>query len=241
MAGPVRWLTAFIDMPVADVTLGADFWKRALDCELSQWRGDDLQYATLVPRAGGEPHLQVQGLAITDPRMHLDLHVDDVAATARHGEALGAEMVLDAGYRVLRSPGGFTFCVVPYHGEALPSRVDQLSIDVPAASFDAECSFWSALTGLALEPSPREEFVNLHYRDEMPLRLLLQKLGASDRHREVVAHLDVSAGDDRNEVVAKHVALGAQVVSEHRWWTVMRDPVGQTYCITRRDPQPAQR
>ncbi|MEO7267874.1 MAG: VOC family protein [Knoellia sp.] len=33
-----------------------------------------------------------------------------------------------------------------------------------------------------------------------------------------------------------HVATGASVVSEHEFWTVMRDPAGRIYCLTHRLP-----
>ena len=35
----------------------------------------------------------------------------------------------------------------------------------------------------------------------------------------------------------RHESLGAEVVSRHDWWTVLRDPTGSAYCITDRDPQ----
>ena len=182
--------------------------------------------------------MRIQGLDLAEPRIHLDLHVDDVALAAQTALGLGAEQVLDAGYRVMRSPGGFDFCLVPYDGEQQPSRVDQVCLDVPAPLFDAECDFWAELIGLSLEPSVLGEFVSLEHRQDLPLRVLLQRLGAEDHRGQVHGHFDVSAGNVRTEVAADHVELGAEMVREHQWWSVMRDPVGQTYCVTRRDPHP---
>ena len=50
------------------------------------------------------------------------------------------------------------------------------------------------------------------------------------------AHLDLAA-DDRDAEVARHLALGATEVARARGWTVLTDPVGTTYCVTRRTPR----
>ena len=48
-------------------------------------------------------------------------------------------------------------------------------------------------------------------------------------------HLDV-ATTDRAASRAAHVAAGAEVVSDERFWTVLHDPVGRTCCLTDRRP-----
>ena len=66
---------------------------------------------------------------------------------------LGARMLyLADGLIIADSPGGFTFCLVRWHGEsqvprpfslgaAGPSRADQLCLDIPPEAFDRECAF----------------------------------------------------------------------------------------------------
>ena len=94
-------------------------------------------------------------------------------------------------------------------------------------------AFWRTLTGWDHEPSVAREFARLHPPDEQPLRWLLQRL--DDEPGAVGAHLDLCC-DDRAAEQARHEALGATLVRRHEHWTVMTDPVGTTYCITRRKP-----
>ena len=47
------------------------------------------------------------------------------------------------------------------------------------------------------------------------------------------AHLDWSC-DDIDAAVARHVELGGTIVERFRYWTVMADPGGTTYCLTHR-------
>lgn len=49
------------------------------------------------------------------------------------------------------------------------------------------------------------------------------------------AHLDLGT-DDRPAELERHRALGAEVVAEQAFWSVLRDPAGLAYCITDRDP-----
>ncbi len=63
--------------------------------------------------------------------------------------------------------------------------------------------------------------------------MLLQRL--DDEQPAVSAHLDLSC-EDRDAVSAWHASLGAEVVERTDGWTVMRDPVGLTYCNTGRRP-----
>lgn len=115
------------------------------------------------------------------------------------------------------------------------SRLDQACLDVPAGLLGAELRYWQGLTGW--EARRRGEFLVLDRPAGVPLRLMLQELGASDGRTRVEVHLDVACGADIATVAAEHVALGAHVVDAERHpWTVMRDPVGLPYCLTPRDP-----
>jgi hypothetical protein len=107
-------------------------------------------------------------------------------------------------------------------------------VDIPGARYEAEVEFWAALTGWPLRPETPAEFTALERPLGMPLRILLQRLAEPDG--VVRAHLDWAAGSAREDVVARHEALGAQQMGRHRGWVVMTDPAGLRYCITARDP-----
>lgn len=238
------WVSAFLDFAPGGFERGVAFWQGVTGYGLSERRGRGGEFATLVPPAGDD-YLRVQELGDGDGRVHLDLHVANPTYAAEAAVELGAHVLVrhEAGYVVLRSPGGFVFCFVTHPASRKPaaatwpdgtrSRVDQVCLDIPRASYDAEVAFWQTLTGWEHEPSVSREFARLHPPDEQPLRWLLQRL--DDEDGAVRAHLDLCC-DDRAAEAERHVALGAAVVRRHEHWTVLTDPVGTTYCITRRKP-----
>ncbi len=242
----VRWLTAFVDLPAVHFDVGAQFWQDVTRSDRSAPRGDDGEFATLIP-PDGDPYLRVQR---TDegPRIHLDLHVDSVDDARRQAEALGArhcDPSVERGHAIMTSPTGMTFCFVDYHGEAartLPGpsgvehRLDQVCIDVPDDRFDRETSFWSDLTAWDLNQSRLAEFAVLSQPPTSPIRLLFQRLGADDGAETSRAHLDLACGEHVDAVRAEHERLGATFVHPGTVWTTMRDPAGLPYCLTRRDP-----
>ncbi|WP_148614297.1 VOC family protein [Nocardioides rubriscoriae] len=236
------WLSAFLDFTDHDFERGVVFWAEVTGSRVSAPRGEDLEFATLVPRHG-DAVLRVQRLVEGHSGLHLDLHVTDPRAAAARAVDLGAVEVADHGYVVMRSPAGLTFCFVTHHVSRPPtpvawpggrSAVDQVCLDVGPASYDAECAFWQELTGFAPTPTvpPDGEFRRLD--GPGPLRILLQRL---DDDREPGFHLDLSA-DDRAAEVTRHQRLGATVTAEHPQWTVLTDPTGTTYCVTDRSPVP---
>lgn len=239
-----QWITAFVDLPDERHEAGADFWSAVTGYPRSPQRGEHGQFATLVPPTG-TAYLRVQRLDLAQPRIHVDLHVADVPAAVAAAEQLGADVV--AAYdehTILRSPGGFVFCFVPGGGGERPapttwpdgrtSYVDQVCLDVPPSRYDDELAFWAALTGWARrDPRPGSEFGRVTPGPEQPLQLLLQRL--DDEQDAVTAHLDWAAADHEAELAA-HVAAGAELRGRFESWTVLRDPAGMTYCVTRRSP-----
>ncbi len=195
-------------------------------------------FATLLP-ADGDPYLRVQVVGDGPPRAHLDLHTDDVAGLAGRAVVLGAVRVSGGdGLVVCRSPAGLPFCVVPWAGERVRpapvggSLVDQMCLDVPAASFEAEAAFWSALTGWSRQAVDLPQFEALVRPPGLPLRLLVQRTGGV----RAGMHLDLACADVPAEV-ARHVRLGASVVRRVPGdWTTLRDPSGREYCVTARWP-----
>lgn len=237
------WISAFLDLPASSFDAGRSFWRGVTGYDVSAARGDQREFATLVP-PDGDDYLRLQRVADGPGGIHLDIHVASPREAADIAVSLGAEKVADRGYLVMRSPGGFTFCLVDHPASVRPaaavwagghhSQVDQVCLDVPASGYDAECAFWAALTGWELTPSPvAPNFSRLDRPSGIPIRLLLQRLG--ERSGSTRAHLDL-ATDDRLSETLRHARLGAAVLAEHSRWTVLRDPVGATYCITDRNP-----
>jgi hypothetical protein len=239
----IRWTYAFIDRPADLFTEAASFWSKVTGTHLSARRGAQGEFATLLP-IGADPCLKVQAVGDAGGA-HLDLAVEDTATLAGRARELGAQVVADHGaYTVLRSPGGLPFCVVPWHDEfrrpiaqAAPdgalSRLDQVCVDVGPQAYDAEVSFWSELTGWDAHPGSRPEFHAVEQPAELPVRILVQRLGED---RPISAHLDVACSEI-DGVRAWHEKLGATHVADGARWVVMRDPAGGVYCLTARDPK----
>jgi hypothetical protein len=236
------WISAFLDLPATGHDETVAFWAGVTGYALSAPRGERREFATLVPPEGDD-FLRVQRVQDGPGGIHLDLHVEDPRTAADEAVALGATEVADRGYVVLRSPGGLAFCFVTHPGSRRPppsvwpdgtaSLVDQVCIDVPAAAYDEECGFWSALTGWEQGPGSQPEYTALAGPPGLALRLLLQRLGEASGPAR--AHLDLAA-DDRPAEVRRHAGLGARIEAEHAFWTVLRDPAGAAYCVIDRHP-----
>ena len=238
------WVSAFLDFAPGGFERGVEFWRAVTGYDVSAPRGERDHFATLVP-PDGDDYLRVQHLADGPGRVHLDLHVPEPAIAAEAAIELGGHVLVrhEEGYVVVRSPGGLVFCFVAHGGRVRPrpaswpggrSQVDRVCLDIPPAAYDAEVGFWRVLTGWELDPSVSAEFARLEPPDQQPLRWLIQRL--DDEQPAVTAHLDLSA-DDRDLEVARHVELGASALARHDWWTVLADPTGLTYCVTRRSPR----
>ncbi len=128
------------------------------------------------------------------------------------------------------SPGGFTFCLVRWHGEGDvpgpvrldgggPSRADQFWLDVPAGGFERERSFWTALTGWEGQGGGRSA---------LPVRLGFRRASPDDR---VTGHL-VFACADRERLAARHAAAGARILAVLPRETEMADPAGRRYRLS---------
>jgi hypothetical protein len=112
--------------------------------------------------------------------------------------------------------------------------VDQLCLDIPPSRHDAEVQFWTALTGWpSRDDEPQDEFQRLVRPSDVPHAFLLQRL--ADEQPAVTTHVDLAA-TDREAETERHLAAGATLVERFPHWTVLRDPVGRTYCITARRP-----
>ena len=245
-----RWLTLFLDFPGHSFDAGVAFWREVTGSELSPFRGAAGEFATLLP-PDGDAYLRVQRTADGTGGCHLDLHADPAAATvdqaAERAVALGATVRhASEGLVIAGSPGGFTFCLVRWHGEGTvprparldaggASRADQLCLDIPPDAFERECAFWAALTGWNLRPGSMPEFAYLDRPAQIPLRLLLQRRDRADPLNLVSGHVDFACAS-RGLLAPRHAASGARVLSVFPEWTAMADPTGRPYCLTERDP-----
>jgi hypothetical protein len=241
-------MTMFLDFPADEFDAGVEFWRRITGSVLSEPRGEDGEFATLLP-AQGHPYLRVQRLGSGAARCHLDLHIDPAerSGAVERATHLGAvRQVHGSEHDALTSPGGFPFCLVPWGGadveSAVPppnqlvglatsARLDQLCLDIPPALWDAETAFWAELTGWESFRLGESEFARLRQPAGLPLRLLLQRL--DDEATAVTAHPDFAA-PRRASVAPHHAALGATVGLANDEWTVMADPLGRVYCLTGR-------
>ncbi|MGH1564249.1 VOC family protein [Mumia sp. DW29H23] len=247
MSAPLRWITAFLDQPAETAADAVTYWEAVTGTRASAPRGDHDEFRTLVPPQG-DACLRFQVVPDGPPRVHLDLHVDDLATGVEAAVDAGATVVAEPGtHVVLASPGGMPFCVVPHEGErAVPppmswddrrSALDQVCLDIAPDAYARECVFWAAVTGWELRDEDSPEFMRLRRPDAMPIGILLQRLDEAPADGAVTAHLDFAAGWDGADAEAeRHRALGAEELWRSRWWITLRDPYARVYCITRREP-----
>lgn len=111
-----RVFAILIDTPEPEAAAAAAFWSAALGAPAEPVPSEE-QFTTLH---GAIPGLvtAVQAIDDTNPRFHIDIETDDVAAETARLLALGATQVarwLEC--RVLRAPGGHLMCVLPVHSD----------------------------------------------------------------------------------------------------------------------------
>ncbi|MET9000037.1 VOC family protein [Amycolatopsis sp. NPDC004169] len=110
-----RLFGIFIDTPAAEAGRAARFWSAALGAPARPVAGEE-QFTTLE---GALPGLLLDVQAIDgEPRYHVDIETDDVAAEVARLTASGAQPVsrwLEC--HTLRAPGGHLLCVVPVHSD----------------------------------------------------------------------------------------------------------------------------
>ena len=235
MSDTARWIQLFLDVRRADAMVEREFWAAATGWTQSPPRGENDQFVTLIPERG-TPWLKLQSVD-GRPGVHLDLDADDREAAVARSTSLGATHAWTyERVPVMRSPGGFVFChTLAGDGERVPPRyadtvLDQVCLDVPPSRWEAECEFWTRLTGRELREGSLPGFRSLSGDG---LRILLQRL--DDEQESVTAHPDFATAD-RPAETDRHVDLGARLEGAHEFWTVLRSPAGQVYCLTDRDP-----
>jgi predicted enzyme related to lactoylglutathione lyase len=241
----IRWSAMFADVPTDDFDRATAYWATITGARAGTPVGDGLVHLPLEPR-DGDRYVWLQRVGSSEPRWHLDLYVPELGPAAEIATSLGATVRSEVEWWVAcESPSGQPFCLVrEYRGRRRRpsarkwstgrSEVDQFCIDIPASRYESEVEFWSALTGWSRVGDDLDEFERLDVPTSFPVRLLLQRLGADDPGG-IRAHVDFAAEDPPAEV-ARHTGVGGTVVAEAEHWTVLRDVVGLTYCITDRVP-----
>lgn len=240
MTAPVlapTWLTVFLDFPQEEFVAGIAFWCAATGYRLSLARGDQREFATLLPPDGAS-YLRVQRLGAGATRLHLDVHVDDPVTAAEAAVVAGAEPIDTSrhGYLVLRSPAGVVFCLVgPLTGEPPTprvwpdghrSRVQQVCFDIPMAAYGEEVAFWRRLLGGSWTERASDPMIT-RSADGWAIELRLQpSLLAS----EPAGHLHVVSAERAAEV-ERLVSLGAIMRADRRTWTLMEAAGGLALCV----------
>lgn len=232
------WLTVFIDFPPSEFAVGKDFWRTATGYRLSDSRGENDQFATLLPPSG-DAYVRVQRLEEGSTRLHLDVHVADPWEAAVVAEELGAELIDENhhSYVVLRSPAGFVFCLVTPDGTVVPdaahwptahsSRITQLCLDVPVADYPAEVLFWQSLLGGQWRVADGEDALAARVAAPQAVSLRLQPARFA---QDTTGHLHLTS-DDRTAEVSRLVAAGAVQRVERPTWTVLEAPGGMALCV----------
>ena len=228
----VRWVWLFLDLPEREFEVALAFWRGVARSDVSAWRGDYREFATLLP-AEGDPWLKVQRVG-GEGGVHLDLDVDEpLPVAAERSVRLGAAVVGDLGDVVVcRSPGGFVFCLTPWSPEessrgqvraGAESLVDQVCLDIPSAGYAGELGFWSQLTGWPVDdPDPRRR-VRAAGLARRAYRCGSCSSGSRTYEGPVRGHVDLAAVDRAAEV-ERHRGLGAREEGPGDGWTVMRGP-----------------
>ncbi|MHA7126054.1 VOC family protein [Janibacter indicus] len=235
MADASPWIQLFLDVPRERWERSVEFWSAATGWTPSGDRGEAGQFTTLLA-ADGQGWVKLQAID-EPPRIHLDLDEPDRPTAVERSVGLGArQQWVYEGVPVMRSPGGLLFCHTVEPAGRIdrsdPLRVlDQVCIDIPADLWEAEVAFWSSLLRRPLTKGGEPQFSFLGV--DGALRVLLQRL--DEPGGQVRAHADFAVAD-REVETQRHGDLGAELVAVHPWWTVLRAPDGQVYCLTDRDP-----
>ena len=245
------WLTAFLDLAGGGVPTAA----RQVLARGHRVRRCHRHEASTAssPRWSPRPATTICGCSgsTSGPaRIHLDLHVADPRAAADRAVVASARSrggARPTGTSCSRSPGGLTFCFVAHpaarcgrprrRGRRVTGRWStRCASTCRGALYDVEAAFWAAV--LEAEPERAAAPAGVLLAAARPAAGARRAAAAAGpRGRARWAHTSTWAPATAPAEVARHVALGAELVVAEEFWTVLRDPAGLTYCITDRDPR----
>lgn len=247
MAVDVRWMALFADVPADRFDAAMHYWQHVTGWRRGDSAGEQDEFVPLVP-TDADAYVWLQRTDAGSPGWHLDLYTPDLGAAVRTAAELGARLVeQDDDLAVFSTPAGQPFCLAvetadarrPVDTSGAPpgqrSLLDQICLDIPSAAFEREVDFWSGLTGWRQWRGELPEFANLDVSSELPLKVLLQRLGADDGGG-ARAHADFGS-DGRAREAFRHAQQGASVGRVTQGWTTMHDPAGLQYCVTDHRPK----
>ena len=108
------------------------------------------------------------------------------------------------------------------------SRLCAAYIDVPRADYARTVEFWQTSLERSGEVDPDDPDYTALGEATPGVELAVQAIG-DERPR---IHLDIET-DDIEAEVARLTGLGASVVERIQGWVVMRDPVGNVFCVVK--------
>jgi hypothetical protein len=112
MAHYSRLSKVVIDVPAGVHDAEVAFWAGASGAALEAGLRYPEYHGGRVP--GTDLDLLTQRLDEGEPRVHLDIHTDDVGAEVARLEGLGARRVREVnGWWIMADPAGLPFCVLP--------------------------------------------------------------------------------------------------------------------------------
>jgi len=196
------------------------FWAAALGLEIE--RSDE----DMVQLRGPTPQSDVWLARVPEPvtvkqRVHLDVHVADVADLLRLG---ATPLDVDSfSWKVLRDPEGGELCAFPR--EVVPDR-RLYEVVVDAHDTRAQAAWWAEVLGGRLEAGGDGESVEAI--PGAPFEFLVFEPVPERKQVKNRIHWDVTTAD-----VGLLTAYGAQVLREpddEVVWTVLADPEGNEFC-----------
>lgn len=115
MAHYSRICKIVVDVPEADHHRTVSFWGAATGESMVQVPGSPEYTSASIRSPRLLMYVQKLGSENTGPRLHIDIHTDDLEAEVARLEGLGAERVRQVhSWWVMRDPAGLLFCVIPH-------------------------------------------------------------------------------------------------------------------------------
>ena len=215
------WTSAFLDLAPGDLDRGTRFWTAATGFDGSAVADLSREFPPLKPPTGAS-YLWVQRVGDRPSRVHVDLHVAELDAAVEQAQTLRAQLVDRRDHAVLRSPSGYSFCLVTDSAGPVPpaiswpghrSRVDRVRLFVPHSTYAAESALLHSFTPFAA----------------VALDLVVEPCDGAQPHAE----LEVGTSDRERER-ARHEVLGARLLGSSGSYDELVDPVGIRYRISDR-------
>lgn len=215
--------TAFKDLVIdaADADRMANFWSAALGLQAAMQESGDAVITDSVPE-----HTiwinRVPEAKMVKQRVHLDLHVGDVAEMIALGATVQAE---HGGWTVMLDPEQGEFCAFPRDRISLPGyRLYELVVDAddPAAL----CAWWGERLGIAPQHDPDEPW---HWLEggSLPWEMVFNPVQEPKTVKNRI-HFDVW-GDTRELLDAGATLLRAKDAEID--WDIIADPEGNEVCV----------